>query len=203
MLHYIKGEMACKLPGSVVIETGGIGFEINVPSNSRLYLVENGMPVQVYTYMNVREDDISLFGFDDQEGVELFKKLLTVNGVGAKAAMAILSAMPALDVKKAIIYEDVNALTKAQGIGKKTAMRIVLDLKDKIKDLDSLDLEGYMETAGSDLGASKVMNNNKNQAIEALTALGYSKAEAEGTLAKVGNEDLSVEEYIKLALKNI
>ena len=113
MLHYIKGLLVCKLMGSAVIETGGIGFEVGIPSNSRLYMTEDGSPVTIYTYMNVREDDISLFGFDDEEGLNLFKNLITVNGVGAKAAMAILSALPASEVVKAIVCEDTEVLATA------------------------------------------------------------------------------------------
>lgn len=198
MLHYIKGELAIKLPESVVVETGGVGFEIYVPGNSRLYMAPEGSEISVFTYMSVREDDISLFGFDDEEGLSLFKKLITVNGVGSKAAMAILSALPTPEVKKAIIYEDADMLTRANGIGKKTAQRIVLDLKDKIgsgADLpDALDIPA--EAAG-------VSSDNRNQAIDALMALGYARAEAAGAVMGVKDKDLSVEEYIKLALSKI
>ena len=198
MLHYIKGELAIKFPESVVVETGGVGFEINVPGNSRLYMAPEGSEISVFTYMSVREDDISLFGFDDEEGLSLFKKLITVNGVGSKAAMAILSALPTPEVKKAIIYEDADMLTRANGIGKKTAQRIVLDLKDKIGSGADLPDAGEMPAS-----AAGVSSDNRNQAIDALMALGYARAEAAGAVMGVKDKDLSVEEYIKLALSKI
>ena len=145
--------------------------------------------------MSVREDDISLFGFDEEDGLLLFEKLITVNGIGAKAAMAILSAMPASEVKKAIVFEDADMLTRANGIGKKTAQRIVLELKDKMKDITVEDLPG------ADI-APAASSSDKQQATDALMALGYSRTEAAAAL--VGAEDgLSVEDYIKIALKNM
>ncbi|MBQ3924303.1 MAG: Holliday junction branch migration protein RuvA [Firmicutes bacterium] len=194
MFRYIKGTIEMKLAQSVVVECGGVGFEMAVPQNSRLYLAPEGSEVTVFTYMSVREDDISLFGFDDEDGLLLFEKLITVNGIGAKAAMAILSAMPASEVKKAIVFEDADMLTRANGIGKKTAQRIVLELKDKMKDITVEDLPG------ADI-APAASSSDKQQATDALMALGYSRTEAAAAL--VGAEDgLSVEDYIKIALKN-
>lgn len=198
MIHYIKGTLEIKLPESVVIETGGVGFKISVPSNSRLYMTQEGTEVSVFTYMNVREDDISLYGFDDEEGLMLFEKLITVNGVGSKAAMAILSAMPSGEVRKAIMYEDADMLTRANGIGKKTAQRIVLDLKDKVGTGADLSVPTGMEGA-----PPAAALDNKGEAIDALIALGYARAEAAEALVGIKEQDLSVEEYIKLALKRI
>lgn len=195
MFRYIKGTIEMKLAQSVVVECGGVGFEMAVPQNSRLYLAPEGSEVTVFTYMSVREDDISLFGFDDEDGLLLFEKLITVNGIGAKAAMAILSAMPASEVKKAIVFEDADMLTRANGIGKKTAQRIVLELKDKMKDITVEDLPG------ADIAPAS-SSSDKQQATDALMALGYSRTEAAAAL--VGAEDgLSVEDYIKIALKNM
>ena len=195
MFRYIKGTIEMKLASSVVVECGGVGFEMTVPQNSRLYLAHEGSEVTVFPYMSVREDDISLFGFDDEDGLLLFEKLITVNGIGAKAAMAILSAMPASDVKRAIVFEDADMLTRANGIGKKTAQRIVLELKDKLKDLSIADGEPLPAEVQTHTG-------EKQQAADALMALGYSRTEAQSAL--VGAEDgLSVEDYIKIALKNM
>ena len=195
MFRYIKGTIEMKLAESVVVECGGVGFEMNVPQNSRLYLAHEGSEVTVFTYMSVREDDISLYGFDDEDGLDLFEKLITVNGIGAKAAMAILSAMPSADVKKAIVFEDAASLTRANGIGKKTAQRIVLELKDKIKDVSQP--AGMPEEAAGSSDQSA-----KGEAIDALLALGYSRTEAAAAL--VGAEEgLSAEDYIKIALKNM
>ena len=137
MLHYIKGTLAMKMASEIVVEAGGLGYEITVPANSSVYLAHEGDQVTVYTAMMVREDDVSLYGFGDKNELDTFRKLITVSGVGAKAAIAILSAMPLHEVHQAIILEDAKSLTRANGIGKKTAERIVLELKDKIGALDS------------------------------------------------------------------
>ncbi len=121
MFHYIKGNITMKFEGGVVIEAGGIGYEVFVPDNSSVYLNENNETVLIYTAMIMREDDVSIYGFHDKEALDLFRKLMTVNGVGAKAAMAILSAMPVSEIKKAIVFDDAVTLTKANGIGKKNS----------------------------------------------------------------------------------
>lgn len=194
MLHYIKGKITMKFDGGVVVENNGIGYEISVPENSAVYLAKPEDTVQIFTAMIVREDDVSLYGFTDKESLELFRRLITVSGVGAKGAMALISSMPIGDLKKAIVFDDAVSLTKANGIGKKTAQRIVLDLKDKlgaISDTGSLQLESLEAVSG------------KSEAITALISLGYSKSEAVSALSKVAEEDLSTEEYIKKALKNL
>ncbi|MEA4986961.1 MAG: Holliday junction branch migration protein RuvA [Anaerovorax sp.] len=193
MLHYIKGSIAMKFPGGVVVENNGIGYEIYVPDNSTLYLASQGETVSVYTAMIVREDDISLYGFSDEEAIDLFRKFMTVSGVGAKAAMALLSAMPVGELKKAIAFEDANTLTKANGIGKKTAQRIVLELKEKI---------GGISEFGD---ATEIVHgdNGRTEATNGLIALGYSKSEAVGAIASIEENNLSVEEYIKIALKKL
>jgi Holliday junction DNA helicase RuvA len=186
-----------KLDNCVVIETGGVGFEIFTPSNSRFYLAEEGDEVTAFTVMIVREDDMSLYGFDDKSGLELFKKLITVNGVGAKAAIAILSTMPATELKKAIVFEDTAMLTRAQGIGKKTAQRIVLDLKDKLDDIQPP--EG-MDAAG--IADAVPPEGARAEAVDALIALGYSRSEAAGALLGV-KEEMTAEGYIKYALQKM
>lgn len=191
MIHYLKGTLAIKYPESIIIETGGIGFKVFVPSNSDLYLVSEGTDVTVFTFMMVKEDDISLYGFSSESQLELFSNLITVSGVGAKAAVAILSSMNAEDIKKAIVTEDVAMLTKANGVGKKTAQRIVLELKDKL----GIPVENYIQNG-------QMPGDEKAEAIDALISLGYSRSEA--TTAVIGLEKgLTAEQYIKLALRKI
>lgn len=194
MLHYIKGKITEKLPGIVVVENGGMGYQLHVPENSALYLSRPEDIVCVYTAMIVREDDISLYGFTGKEALELFRRLITVSGVGAKGAMALLSCMPLAELKKAIVFEDAVSLTKANGIGKKTAQRIVLDLKDKLGAVSEL-AETQLQSVAS--------VSEKGQAVDALISLGYSRSEAVSALASVSGEDLAAEEYIKKALKNL
>lgn len=193
MIHYIKGKLAMKFEGGVVLETGCIGYEINVPENDAVYLATSGQEAFVYTAMTVREDDVSLYGFSSQDSLALFRRLVTVSGVGAKAAMALLSAMSADALKKAIVFEDAAALTKANGVGKKIAQRIVLELKDK------LGAVGGLSEAAEGIAASSA----KTEAISGLIALGYSRGEAVEALSGITEADLTTEQYMKQALKRL
>ena len=198
MLHYIKGILAMKMASEIVVEAGGLGYEITVPANSSVYLAHEGDQVTVYTAMMVREDDVSLYGFGDKNELDTFRKLITVSGVGAKAAIAILSAMPLNEVHQAIILEDAKSLTRANGIGKKTAERIVLELKDKFGTIEDAALP-----QGVELPAVSASSDNRTEAVNALMALGYTKGEAVNAMAMVKEADLTVEEYIKQALKRL
>ncbi|MCQ4637362.1 Holliday junction branch migration protein RuvA [Anaerovorax odorimutans] len=200
MLHYIKGTLAMKTESGIVVEAGGLGYELTVPANSGVYLAKEGDEITVFTAMIVREDDISLFGFGEKAALDTFRKLITVSGVGAKAAIAILSAMPLSEVHQAIILEDAKSLTRANGIGKKTAERIVLELKDKFGTLEEAALP---ESSGSGAAAAGVPGDSRTEAIDALIALGYTRGEAANALATVKEKDLTVEEYIKQALKRL
>lgn len=193
MIHHIRGKIDGTIDGGIVVEANGIGYEVFVPDNSSLYLHKNGEEVKVLTVMIVKEDDVKLYGFSDRESLELFRKLLTVSGVGAKGAMALLSAMPVADLKQAIAFDDAAMLTRANGIGKKIAQRICLELKDKLGELSA--------TAGATL-AEVCVGGEKAMAVDGLIALGYSRSEASAALA--GAEDgLTTEEYIKKALKKL
>ena len=198
MLHYIKGILAMKMASEIVVEAGGLGYEITVPANSSVYLAHEGDQVTVYTAMMVREDDVSLYGFGDKNELDTFRKLITVSGVGAKAAIAILSAMPLHEVHQAIVLEDAKSLTRANGIGKKTAERIVLELKDKFGSIEEAALPQGVEVA-----AVSAASDNRTEAVNALMALGYTKGEAVNAMAMVKDADLTVEEYIKQALKRL
>jgi len=197
MIRFLIGTFHPGLNGSVVIETrSGIGFEVSIPANSQLYKTLEGEEVKVYTTMIVREDDMSLYGFSDKESLELFEKLITVNGVGAKAGMSIMSTMPPVELRRAIASADVKAISSANGVGKKTAERIILELKDKVGSFDDL-------AAASDAGGFDVSADAVSEAIAALMSLGYNKNEAVSAVSKVKGEELTSEEYIKQALKNL
>jgi Holliday junction DNA helicase RuvA len=182
--------------GGVVIENNGLGYQLFVPENSSIYLAKEGETVFAFTAMIVREDDISLYGFGDEESLSMFNKLMTISGVGAKAALAVLASMPLDEIKKAIIFDDPTTLTKANGIGKKTAQRIVLELKDKIGAIAGFD-------ENSEIVDSVFSTSEKSEAANALITLGYTKSEAVSALANIKNTDLTAEEYIKLALKRL
>ncbi|NLK73245.1 MAG: Holliday junction branch migration protein RuvA [Clostridiales bacterium] len=193
MLHYIKGKVTGYFENGIVLENNGIGYEINVPALSMDYIREKNEDILIYTVMMVREDDISLYGFASKDDISIFKKLLTVNGVGAKAALAVMSTFSTNTLKKIIAFEDDNSLMKAPGIGKKTAQRIVLELKDKMGEIGGFE-EKYNIA---------VKPGITEEAIEALTGLGYSRNEAHEAVSKVANEGDSVEKIIKSALMNL
>lgn len=197
MIRFIKGIFHTGLNGSVLIETpSGIGFEVHVPAGSPLYKSLDGETVKVFTSMIVREDDISLYGFADRESLELFELLITVNGVGAKAGMAVMSVLPPMELKRAIAAGDAKAISAANGVGKKTAERIILELKDKVGNFEAEDGSGSAPVFIS-------VSDERSEAVAALIALGYTRQEAEGAVGRVKEEDLTCEGYIKHALKSL
>ena len=196
MIYSITGHITDTLAGAVVIEQGGIAFLVNVPDNSAAFLSAPQDEITLYTHMIVREDDISLYGFTDKASLALFKLLLGVNGVGAKAALAIISTGSAASIKNAIAFEDTDSIQAANGVGKKTAQRVVLELKDKLAKVPEL----AALTAVAELDDRSADKELKQQAIQALMALGYTKTEAGSAL--VGIKAETVEDYIALALRN-
>ena len=186
----------------IVVETGsGIGFEIFVPQGSPIYKHSEGDEIQVFTEMIVREDDVSLYGFHNRESLEFFKLLTTVSGIGPKGAMGILGSMPIEELRQAIALGDVKAISKAQGVGKKTAERLVVELKDKVGSPE-IDMETG-EIAGTGIDAGPAGDDQRAEAISALISLGYARAEAFKAVSAVGDEGLSAEEYIKKALRSL
>lgn len=198
MINYIRGTLRQKNNEYIVVEIGGLGFEIYMSTNSNVYLSDVGDDVTVYTQMIVREDDISLYGFSDRDELGLFKKLITVSGIGAKVAIGILSSMPTHEIVKAIAFEDEKSLMRANGVGKKSAQRIILELRDK---MEGIEASYYMESGVSPNPAAQT--DDKSEALNALVVLGYSKSEAASALSKVNPEGLSTEDIIKQALKNL
>ncbi|MBR5337666.1 MAG: Holliday junction branch migration protein RuvA [Lachnospiraceae bacterium] len=199
MIAYIKGELVSLSENQAVIENNGMGFAVNIPSAASFGSVEPGMSVKVYTYMNVREDDISLFGFISEDDLEMFKMLIGVSGIGPKNALSILSALNASDLRVAIISGDAKAISNAPGVGKKSAERVILELKDKI------DIENVL---GAPAGESVFVNAASpgsgvfGEVVEALVSMGASDSEAFKAARAVPDADgLSVDEYLKAALK--
>lgn len=198
---------------SIIVENAsGIGFEIFIPAGSPLYRYGEGEEIMVYTSMAVKEDDISLYGFHNREALELFELLITVNGIGAKAAMAILSVLSPEELRRAVLFEDAKEISRANGVGKKTAERIILELKEKIgKMADGLNGNGLTAELGvgaggagtGGAGGEGTAADNRVEAINALMALGYSKAEAFSAISQVPEDGLSCEDYIKKALKHL
>lgn len=198
MIRYIKGIIYHQMDSSVIVEnSSGIGFNIMIPSGSSFYKLTDGEEVKVHTSMIVKEDDISLYGFSDREELELFELLITVSGIGAKGAMSIMSVLSPNALKLAIASGDSKSISKANGVGKKTAERIIIDLKDKLGNFDETELDAHID--------DKIFVNDdtRSEAKIALISLGYSQQEAENAISKIKGENLSIEDYIKLALKQM
>lgn len=195
MIRHITGKYLFYEKGSIVVETqGGIGFRIHVADTSPVLNAREGDVVQLYTYMQVKDDGMSLFGFNDRDALTLFEQLLTVNGVGPKAGLAIMSIGTVNQIKAFIMHKDAKSIAKAQGVGKKTAERVILELADKVSAVPIQDAEIAAESA-------VLFSDERNNAVVALTTLGYSKAEAEEAIGHVPEDDLTIEEYIKESLK--
>lgn len=195
MIRHITGKYLFYEKGSIVVETqGGIGFRIHVADTSPVLNAREGDVVQLYTYMQVKDDGMSLFGFNDRDALTLFEQLLTVNGVGPKAGLAIMSIGTVNQIKAFIMHKDAKSIAKAQGVGKKTAERVILELADKVRAVPIQDAEIATESA-------VLFSDERNNAVVALTTLGYSKAEAEEAIGHVPEDDLTIEEYIKKSLK--
>lgn len=196
MISYLKGNLEVKSIDYVVIDVGGIGYKVFMSSNSISRLDETGNSVKIYTYMRVREDDISLYGFCTNEELRMFEQLLVVSGIGAKSALTILANISPSSFALAIISGDINTLKKLPGIGAKSAQRMVLELKDKMKTEEAVQAEEVISVNNN------YINNDKTKdAIEALQVLGYSRRDVEVVLAKIDIRDDSVEEIIKKSLK--
>lgn len=194
MFAYIKGNLEVKSTNYVVIENGGIGYKIFMSNKSIGTIGNIGDNVKVYTHYHVREDNISLFGFNVEEELRMFEILINVSGVGAKSALTMLADITPSSFAIAVISDDITRLTKIPGIGKKTAQRLILELKDKLK---KEDISGKQ----IELDENKKDENINNDAITALQVLGYSKKEAETVLKKIDTQKLSIEEILKQALK--
>ena len=194
MISYIKGKLEAKNLDSVTIDVGGIGYKIFMSVNSMDRLGEAGADVKVYTYMRVREDDISLYGFCSNEELKMFEQLLGVSGVGAKSALSILANISPSSFALAIITGDINTLKGLPGIGAKSAQRMILELKDKMKTQEAIQTEAVPMQIS-------VKNDKAKDAIDALQVLGYSRRDIEAVISKINIEELSVEDIIKQGLK--
>ena len=197
MFAYIKGILEVKTKGYIVIDVGGIGYKIFMSESAISRLSDIGEVVKVHTYLKVKEDEMSLYGFNTNEELRMFELLISVSGVGAKTAISILSNIEPSSFALAVITNDVNKIKSLPGIGPKGAQRIILELKDKIETDEAVSSE-----ANLDIKVVAINNENINEAITALQVLGYSKKEIEKSLEKADG-NMSVEELIKYGLKNL
>ena len=197
MFAYIKGSLEVKTTGYIVIDVNGVGYKIFMSETAIEKLGEIGEIVKVHTYLRVREDDMSLYGFNTNEELRMFELLLQVSGIGAKSAITILSNITPSSFALGVITNDVAKIKALPGIGPKTAQRIILELKDKIKTEEAIS-----EDKSININEQVIDNEKISEATSALQVLGYSKKEIEKAIQKIDNS-LSVEEIIKIGLKNL
>ena len=200
MYSYIKGVLAEQEEDAMVVETGGIGYHIYTTGQTFSRLPSLGDEVKIYTYLYIREDAMLLYGFCSKDELRVFKLLLGVSGIGPKGALAILSVMTTDDLRFAVLGDDAKTIAKAPGVGVKTAQRLILELRDK------LNIEEAFEeklSQAEDIGRDKA-KGAKNEAVQALVALGYSSSEALKALGGIEiTEETDVEDLLKAALKNM
>lgn len=197
MISYIKGELAAAYEDKVVIETGGIGYGIYMSGKSIGMLPSIGNTVKIHTYLNVREDAMQLFGFLTKDDLEVFRLLISVSGIGPKGGLAVLNALTADELRFAVMAGDTKAITAAPGIGKKTAERLIIELKDKLK------LEDMLNREEITVDTRAVNEDAQSEAIQALVALGYNSAESLRAVRSVNMADATAEELLKEALKKM
>ena len=206
MIAYIRGTLAYIEPEEsiAVLETGGIGYRILMSGRDLDLLPAAGEELRLYTYLQVREDAFVLFGFFTREDRKLFQQLLRVNGIGPKAALGVLSALSADDLRFAVLADDAKAIAKAPGIGLKTAQKLILELKDKLSLEEAFEARLENSQAKAAAGAAPDLSEARNEAVEALTALGYSASDSLKAVRKVEAADgMNVEDILKAALKYI
>lgn len=193
MIAYLKGIIDIKRQDYVVIDVHGVGYKIFMPEGA-IQNLEVDSEAKIYTFMRVREDDVSLYGFLNVEELAMFELLISVGGIGAKSAVGILSNIAPSKFALAVITDDVTTLKKLPGIGAKTAQRIILELKDKIKTQEATEQENGIKQKTE-------VSDSAKDAIEALQVLGYTRREVEEAISKIGESNLTTEEIIKQGLK--
>ena len=197
MFAYIKGSLEMKFKNYIVIDVGGLGYKIFMSENAINSIGEIGEIIKVFTYYRVREDDISIYGFKTQEELRMFELLLSVSGIGAKSALTMLSCVSPSDFAVAVISNNVKLLTQIPGIGTKSAQRIILELKDKLKAEQSEQIDDMSDEASKQQAS---LNTNVQEAISGLMVLGFSKKDIEKAFTHLDVNSLSLEELIKKGL---
>ena len=203
MISFIKGYIAETTENSVILETDSIGYEIFMTGPAIEETSRMQDKIKIYTYFHVREDAMQLYGFLSRDDLEMFRLLLNVNGIGPKAAMGVLAAITADELRFAVLSDDVKTISRAPGIGKKTAQKLILELKDKLKLEDAFEKKLDHQERNLSL-ADTSLRDSRQEAVEALTALGYSSTNALRAVRQVSEETGDdVEAILKAALKQL
>ena len=196
MIGQLKGQIISKNPPEVLLEVGGIGYELLCPMSTFYQLDNSTEDILLYTHLSIKEDSHTLFGFISKDEKNMFRELIRVNGVGPKVALAILSHLTVSSLVDCIIKEDADLLAKTPGIGKKTALKLIVELQDR------LDKVEFLNTSTSTMHHKTSSNPNAKQALEALQSLGFKLKEANTMISAIDNQKLSTEQLIRLALQN-
>lgn len=200
MISYVRGELAAVEKEKVILDVGGVGYGVFMPEASMEMLPSIGEEVKLHTYLNVREDAMQLFGFLTRDELEIFRMLIGVSGIGPKGGLSILSKLTADDLRFAVLSGDAKAISAAPGIGKKTAEKVIIELKDK------LDLEEMLEpkAVAAPESVNGISGEVQSEAVQALVALGYGSTESLRAVKKVDmSQAETVEDVLKQALKNL
>ncbi len=199
MVSYIRGTLSAVEEDKIIVDVNGVGYGIFMPGQSMGMLPTIGEEVKIHTYLNVREDAMQLFGFLTRDDLRIFKLVIGVSGIGPKGGLSILSQLSPDDLRFAVLANDAKAISAAQGIGKKTAEKLIIELKDKLSVEDILERK---IDAGEYVRASESTGGVQAEAVQALTALGYGSTESMRAVKKAEiTEDMTVEEVLKQALK--
>lgn len=203
MFYYIKGTLVLNEDSRAVIDVGGVAYSMTVSANTQTAISSKSFngesQITLYTHLSVREDGIELFGFKDTDELDMFKLLITVSGIGPKAAMSLLSFMTPDGIALSIFNDDKKAISKAPGIGPKTAARIILELKDKL----SVTASEAADIKNPDIFSAKNDSRKYNEAIDALVVLGFNRSHAVDALRTIDTANLELEDIIKEALKKL
>ncbi|GAB3233291.1 Holliday junction branch migration protein RuvA [Hymenobacter seoulensis] len=200
MIAYVDGKLAYKDPTQAILDVSGIGYEVRISLATYSKLPADGEKAKLYTYQHIKEDGQTLYGFLDPNEKALFMQLISVSGIGPGTGIVMVSSMSVGEIRQAIVQEDVRSIQSIKGVGPKTAQRVILELKDKLRK------EELMAKAGIDtVPLAKAHNTNRSEALAALVTLGFARAAAEKALDQIQHKhgnDLSIEELIKFALKS-
>lgn len=203
MISFIRGRVVDSTENSVIVETAGIGYEIFMTGTAIEKAVRSEGEIKIHTYFHVREDAMQLFGFLSRDDLRMFRLLLGVNGIGPKAALGVLAGLTADELSFAVLSDDVKTISRAPGIGKKTAQKLILELKDKLKLEDAFEKKLLHQQEEAVSSGESVLDGSK-EAVEALVALGYSSTDALHAVRKVTDvAPDDVEAILKAALKNL
>ena len=204
MITYLRGEVAAVYEGRVVLDVNGVGYQIFVSARDAADMPRTGEEVKIHTYMSVSEDAMRLYGFLSEDDLNVYKAMITVSGVGPKAALGILGTLSANDIRFAVFSDDFKAISRAPGVGPKTAKKLILELKDKLKLEDALGNLQQEDIPAAGPAAAAAVDAEINDAVQALVALGYSSSEALRAVRKVKiTEEMQTQDILKQALKYI